>query len=404
MANTQKQYAAELKTELKNILTYWMEYTPDHVNDGFYGQISSNNEVVHDAARGAVLNARILWSFSGAYNLSPDERYLNMADRAYRYIAAHFLDKNYGGVYWTVDAAGNPLDTKKQIYAIAFTIYAFSEYFMASGHEVAREHAVDLYRDLVKYSLDTERGGYYEAFSRTWEPIADLRLSDKDANEKKTMNTHLHVLEAFTNLYRIWPDEELKLRILELLHDFTSHIIDPETGHLRLFFNENWNSRSAVISFGHDIEAAWLLLEAAEVIDDREWTERLKVLAVKMAHAAAEGLDADGGLWYERDSSSTHIIKEKHWWVQAEAMVGFYNAWQISSEPLFLGHAEKGWKFIKAHIIDHEQGEWFWGIQEDGSLMPGEDKAGLWKCPYHNSRACIELIRRINPKGTLTAN
>jgi mannobiose 2-epimerase len=313
----------ELETELKNILDYWMTYTPDHENGGFYGQVNEDNQVNPDAPKGSVLNARILWSFAAAYNLSRDERYLEIADRAYHYIAEHFVDNNHGGVYWSVDAQGNPLNTKKQVYAIAFTIYAFSEYFMASGHEVARDHAIDLYNDLIKYSLDKERGGYFEAFSQNWEPIADLRLSDKDANEKKTMNTHLHVLEAFTNLYRIWPDEDLKERITGLLRDFTTHIIDPESSHLHLFFDEDWQGSSPLISYGHDIEAAWLLLEAAEVLADEDLIVEFKVIALKMAKAAATGLDPDGSLWYECDPLAKHMIKEKHWWVQAEAMVGF---------------------------------------------------------------------------------
>ncbi|WP_285058617.1 AGE family epimerase/isomerase [Pedobacter ginsengisoli] len=385
----------ELETELKNILNYWMTYVPDHENGGFYGQLDNHNQVNPDAAKGSVLNARILWSFAAAYNLNPVEQYLETAERAYHYIAEHFVDNNYGGVYWTVDAQGNPLDTKKQVYAIAFTIYAFSEYFIASGHEVAKEHAVELYHDLIKYSLDKQKGGYYEAFGEKWEPIADLRLSDKDANEKKTMNTHLHVLEAFTNLYRIWPDEELRVRIIELLEDFNAHIVDQETGHLRLFFDENWQSRSPLISYGHDIEAAWLLLEAAEAIADQAWIEKLRVLAIRMARASASGLDTDGSLWYESDPLAKHIAREKHWWVQAEAMVGFYNAWQISGDPVFLQYFKGVWKFIKMHIIDRSNGEWFWGVLENGDLMPEQDKVGLWKCPYHNSRACIELIRRM---------
>lgn len=396
MTNLQDQYAAELQTELKNILNYWMDYTPDRVNGGFYGQISNKNLVNHEAPKGSVLHARILWSFSAGYNLNQNERYLEMAERAYQYIAHHFVDNNYGGVYWTTDAQGNPLDTKKQIYAIAFTIYAFSEYFMACGHEVVREHAVNLYRDLVKYSLDVKRGGYYEAFDRFWIPIDDLRLSDKDANEKKTMNTHLHILEAFTNLYRIWPDEELGGRIADLLDNFTDHIVDAETGHLKLFFDEEWQNRSLLISYGHDIEAAWLLLEAAEVTGDQVRIELMRLLAVKMAQAATNGLDAGGGLWYETDPVEGHTIEEKHWWVQAEAMVGFYNAWRISEDPYFLELSKNVWEFTKAYVIDHDRGEWHWGIQKNGSLMPGEDKVGLWKCPYHNSRACIELIRRIN--------
>lgn len=385
----------ELKAELKNILDYWMTYTRDHENGGFYGQVTEDNQVIPDAPKGSVLNARILWSFAAAYNLSRDERYLETAGLAYHYISRHFVDNNYGGVYWNVDAQGNPLNTKKQIYAIAFTIYAFSEYFMASGHEVARDHAIDLYNDLIKYSLDNERGGYIEAFSQEWEPIADLRLSDKDANEKKTMNTHLHVLEAFTNLYRIWPDEGLKVRIIGLLRDFTTHIIDPETSHLRLFFDEDWRSSSPLISYGHDIEASWLLLEAAEVLADEDLIVEFKALALKMAKAAATGLDPDGSLWYECNPLAKHIIKEKHWWVQAEAMTGFYNAWQISNDPVFLQHFRGVWEFVKSHIIDYKNGEWFWGVLENGNLMPGQEKAGLWKCPYHNSRACIELIRRM---------
>jgi mannobiose 2-epimerase len=395
MLTARKQLAAELAAELKNILEYWMSCTPDRANGGFFGRIDHDNQIVPDAPKGSVLNARILWSFAAAYNISPDQQYLDTAGRAYEYIARHFLDNNYGGVYWTVDAKGEPLDTKKQVYAIAFTIYAFSEYFMATGLEVVKDHAVQLYEDLVRHSLDRERGGYYEAFSREWDAIADLRLSDKDANEKKTMNTHLHVLEAFTNLYRIWPDELLKKRILDLLDDFTLHIVDAETAQLKLFFNEEWQSRSAVISYGHDIEASWLLLEAAEVVEDHERIEKLKVLAVRMARAAMGGLDTDGSLWYEKDPVQNHAIKEKHWWVQAEAMVGFYNAWQISADPTFLESAEDLWTFIKTHLIDHENGEWFWGIQKNGKLMAGEDKAGLWKCPYHNSRACMELIKRM---------
>ncbi len=391
-----EKYVQSINAELTNILQYWMEKTPDHENGGFLGKIDNDNIVTPNAPKGSVLNARILWSFAAAYNHDPQPQYLETADRAYQYIAEHFVDNNYGGVYWTVDAQGNPLDTKKQVYAIAFTIYAFSEYFIASGREVAKDHAVELYQDLIKYSLDKEKGGYFEAFGQQWEPIADLRLSDKDANEKKTMNTHLHVLEAFANLYRIWPDDVLKSHITDLLANFTTHIIDAETGHLKLFFDEDWSSKSPIISYGHDIEAAWLLLEASEAIEDEEWIARLKDIAVKMAHATIEGIDKDGGLWYEKDPSAEHVIKEKHWWVQAEAMVGFYNAWHISHDPIFLDQFSKVWDYTQKHIIDHENGEWFWGIGPDGQVMAGEDKAGLWKCPYHNSRACIEILKRLN--------
>lgn len=394
MSTPQESYAPELEAELTSILNYWMKYTPDGINGGFFGQIDHENRVSSDAPKGAVLNARILWSFAAAYNLNANPEHLDMADRAYHYIATHFLDNNFGGVYWTVDAQGNPLDTKKQVYAIAFTIYAFSEYFMASGHEVARDHAVDLYGDLVKYSLDKDKGGYYEAFGREWEPVADLRLSDKDANEKKTMNTHLHVLEAFANLYRVWPDDLLKKRIQNLLDNFSMYIIDNSSGHLKLFFDENWQSKSQVVSYGHDIEAAWLLLEAAEIISDRERMERFKFLALEMAKAAAEGLDTDGSLCYENDPASGQMDDDRHWWVQAEALVGFYNAWQLSGDEVFLDRFKGVLAFTKTHIIDHKNGEWFWGIQKNGNLMPGEDKVGLWKCPYHNSRACIELIKR----------
>lgn len=387
-------FKTELTAELQQIPDYWTQYTVDVENGGFYGKISNDNQVENTSPKGAVLNARVLWSFAAAYNLNPAHS-LDLADRAYRYILDHFIDKTYGGVYWTVDFQGRPLDTKKQVYAIAFTIYALSEFFLAKGDEEIKNHAIALYHDLVKHSYDQEHGGYLEAFSREWQELGDLRLSDKDANEKKTMNTHLHVLEAFTNLYRIWPDEALKIKIQNLLRDFQNHIVDPKTGRMILFFDEYWNPKSETISYGHDIEASWLLLEAAEVIGDHDLVDEIRRLAVTMADACMEGIDQDGGLWYEKEPSKDHIVKEKHWWVQAEAMVGFFNAWQISGEQQFLKTSYQSWNFVKQAILDKKNGEWFWGVKEDGSVMENEDKAGLWKCPYHNSRACIEVIKRI---------
>ena len=211
------------------------------------------------------------------------------------------------------------------------------------------------------------------------------------------MNTHLHVLEAYTNLYRIWPDDGLKQQIETLINNFFDHFIDAGTGHLVLFFDEDWNRRSETISYGHDIEATWLLLEAAEVIGNHEMITRVSSTCIAIAEATIQGLDVDGGLWYEYEPADDHLIKEKHWWVQAEAMVGFYNAWQVSGSDKYFHLVLKNWAFIKDKILDKQNGEWFWGIKADGSIMPCEDKAGLWKCPYHNSRACIEIIRRIGP-------
>lgn len=411
----------EFREELQRILDFWARFTPDRERGGFYGQMTNDNVVMPGAIRGAVLNARILWSFAAGYNLGKDPRYglgdeasnrmpeagyLAMAGRALGYIQKHFVDKEYGGVYWSVTAEGEPADTKKQLYAIAFVIYGLAEYYRAQPMQEALDLAIGLYRDIETYSYDVERGGYMEALARDWQPIADLRLSEKDANEKKTMNTHLHILEAYTHLYRVWPDPGLAEKIRGLIRVFTDHIVDDRTGHLRLFFDENWGVRSAVISYGHDIEASWLLMEAAEVLEDAGLTGEVRALSLRIAVAACEGLNADGSMSYERAgrgivdgrdrADERDRVDERHWWVQAEAMVGLLHAAQLTGEEHFYLQFKAVWEYVKRFIMDREKGEWFWGRHADGTLMEGEDKVGFWKCPYHNSRACIEVIRRLS--------
>lgn len=396
LAKELETYKDELNTELIRIMDYWARYTVDDAYGGFYGKIDQYNQVDFTAPKGSVLNARILWSFSAAYNQDQTPYYLDLAQRAYDYIIKHFIDKENGGIYWTVDFEGNPLDTKKQVYAIAFTIYGLSEYYIASKDESTRQIAIDLYKLLVEKSFDAGQTGYFEAFTRNWQPIEDLRLSEKDANEKKTMNTHLHVLEGYANLYRIWPDGGLRKQILSLLHDFTDHFIDPVKHSLNLFFDENWKLRSDLVSYGHDIEAAWLVLRAAEIIGEEQLINQLKTIAVDIAGATLNGMDSDGGMWYEYKPANKHLIREKHWWVQAEAMIGYFNAWQISGDNRYKALSVKNWGFVKDKILDQHNGEWHWGVDHHGQIMPKEDKAGLWKCPYHNTRACIEIINRIN--------
>lgn len=388
------QYKAELNKELESILSYWCVHSVDADNGGFYGSVNNDNIPDTAAPRGIVLYSRVLWAFSAAYRLKPQPQYLSMAKRAYENILTFFIDKKFGGVYWSVDAKGNMLDGKKQLYGLAFCIYGLSEYYRVTKDEQALELAIALYHLIEEKSFDREKNGYIEAFARDWSELNDLRLSEKDNNDRKTMNTHLHIVEAYANLFSVWPDDGLKKQAENLLWLFLRYFFNNNNHHYNLFFNDDWEQKSSLQSYGHDIEAAWLLQQCAERIGHEEHTRAFKLLAVTVTEAAAEGLDDDGGLWYECEPDSNHLITEKHSWPQAEAMIGFYNAYQLTGNENYLRLSLHSWEFVKKYIKDNQHGEWFWGVNKDYSVMQ-KDKAGFWKCPYHNSRACIELMIRI---------
>ena len=385
----------EMRSELENnILPFWMNKMEDNEQGGFYGEITGNDELRPEASKGAILNARILWTFSAAYRLLKKPEYLKTATRAKRYLIDRFYDPEYGGIYWELDYKGNPLDTKKQIYAIGFAIYGLSEYARATGDAEALEYAQRLFEVIEQHSFDPVQNGYLEALTRDWQPIEDMRLSDKDENEKKTMNTHLHILEPYTNLYRIWKDERLERQLRNLIDVFITRILDPQTGHLNLFFEEDWTNKYRIYSYGHDIEASWLIHEAALVLGDETVLKRIEPLIVRIAQAADEGLNPDGSMIYENFLDKQKIDRELHWWVQAENVVGHINLYQHFGDESALDIAARCWEFIKAKLIDHEQGEWHWSILPDGTVNRKDDKAGFWKCPYHNGRMCMEVIER----------
>ena len=389
------QLKHKLKTELFSILTFWKNNAIDAQNGGFIGAIDGDNIPQSKASKGVVLNARLLWTFSSAYSIFKNASDLEMANRAYHYLIHFFIDKKYGGVLWEVDYKGKPLNGRKQIYGLAFAIYGLAEYYKITEQKEARNHAITLFQLIEKYSFDDIRNGYIEALSREWGQLTDYRLSEKDANESKTMNTHLHILEAYTNLYRIWKDKKLAEALQNLVGLFIKKFINTSY-HLNLFFDDDWNLKSDVISYGHDIECSWLLHEASEVLGNKTLVEQTKNIAHKMAMANLEGLDRDGGLNYEKFPSNNKIDTDKHWWPQAEAMVGYFNAFQISGDNLLLEKTLHIWNFINKYMIDKVHGEWYGRVNKSGIPYKSDVKAGFWKCPYHNSRACLEIFERIN--------
>lgn len=397
MTNPSVLWLSQLEKELQdNILGFWMKHTVDTEHGGFIGEIDNKLNIIAGAEKSLVLNARILWTFASAYRVYQLPEYLTIAERAYAYLLEHFLDKEYGGLFWMVDATGSPSQPKKQIYGQAFAVYALAEFYHATGRPEVLEETIQLFHTVEKYGYDPIYKGYIEALSRDWQMTDDLSLSTKDMNEKKSMNTHLHVLEAYTGLYRVWKSAELRDKLGELIDTMLEHIIDEQGQHFHLFLDEEWNVKSDHISYGHDIEGSWLLVEAAETLGDEALLQRVRKVAISMAEAVlADGVASDGGIWNEADHNGL-INKEKDWWPQAEAVVGFYNAYQLTGEAKFADAAKAAWTFIDTYIVDHKLGEWYWGVDENLRPMAHEPKVSAWKCPYHNSRACFEMIHRLS--------
>lgn len=390
-----EQLKQSMKVEYANIMGYWIEKMQDHENGGFYGERDDLDVLVPNAPKGMILNARILWTFAAAGRVFGKAEYKAMAERAYKYIVDKFYDKENGGFYWSVDAEGNPIDTKKQAYAEGFCIYGLSEYYRMCGDEKALQLAFETFELIEKHFRDPKDGGYTEALAADWTPMADVRLSDKDENTPKSMNTHLHILEPYTNLYRAKPTPELKEAIMHLIDVFRFKIIDSATGRFNLFFDMEWNNMSRIDSYGHDIEGAWLIYEAAEVIGDEALCEELKPICKRLVDITIEeGFDGEESIYYEKVGD--HLDTDKHWWPQAEALVGLTDTWRLTGDESYLERMVKVWKYIGKYIVDHTHGEWVWRVNKEGQRAYSDCKAGFWKCPYHNSRAILEVLHRLN--------
>ena len=419
---------ATMKMEMQdvlenNILRFWFDKMQDDENGGFYGQMTGRGQLIKEADKGAILNARILWSFSAAYRVLGNKEYLEAATRAKEYFISHFIDHEYGGVFWSLDYKGQPKDTKKQFYAIGFAIYGLSEYARATGDHEALDYAIQLYENIEEHALDHVYNGYIEACTREWGVMEDMRLSDLDANYPKSQNTHLHIIEPYTNLYRCMrefqaaqscnyvpaigavlpvaitvPQEtfaRVEASLRNLIHIFTDHILNPATHHLDLFFEMDW-TRGAVHleSYGHDIECSWLMHEAALVLGDKDILNKVEPIVREVAKASEKGLNPDGSMIHEANLDAGTVDDDLHWWVQAENVVGWMNIYQYFADEDALQKALRGWEYIKQNLIDKENGEWYWSRHKDGSLNLDDDHAGFWKCPYHNSRMCMEILER----------
>ena len=382
----EREVVADLKD---NILPFWRRMIDDE-NGGVYGQVTHDGCLKKEAAKGGIYISRILWTFARAYRLLGNVEYLKAAEAAYDFLLGKLWDPQYGGIYWSVDAAGNPLDAKKMFYVQAFAIYGLSEYFRVCGDEDALDRAKELYCLIEQHAHDLTYGGYFEGASRDWNTVEPMVLGEDEPPTHKSMNTHLHILEAYSNLLLVWDDDGLRENHRGVLQVMCENIVDSETHHFKLYFDAEWNSQNDHISYGHDIEGSWLLEEAAQILGE----SGVRPLAIRMGEAVFnKGLDANGIVEWEGDASGV-VDTKKYWGALSEQVVGFFNLFEMTDDPRYLDITGACWDYIKANLIDPEGGEWIWGRFEDGSPIP-KDKAGIWKGPYHNGRMGLELMERI---------
>jgi mannobiose 2-epimerase len=377
-----------------NVLPFSMNHVVDHENGGFYGYVANDITVRRDAPKALIQHTRMLWTFAHAQRILGDSAYAPIADYARRAVTGWFADTEQGGYFWIVDATGRPLQTDKLTYGQAFAIYALAEDHLAGGPADSLERAIQLYHLLESHCHDAQYGGYFEGCRHDWTAAPELSVDETNLPVVKSMNVHLHMMEAYSTLLQAWGNPGLRANLRALVEIMLGHIRNRRAHHLWLWFDREWHPLSDHISYGHDIEGSWLLLEAAEALGDRGLRTRARAAALGMAYATlGRAVDADGGLFSEGNPSGV-TDRNKIWWPQAEAVIGFLNAYQLNGDPRLLEAALASWRFIQEHIVDREHGGWFWGVDEAGRTLDRE-KAGAWKAAYHSGRMCMEIMRRI---------
>ncbi len=377
-----------------NILPYWMTVGRDREGGGFFGHIGGDDLPDPSAEKSAVMVSRHLWTFSAANAFAGIDHYLSSAREAYRFLTTRLWDPESGGVFWSVARSASATQNRKQIYAQAFAIYGLTEYHRRTGSPEALAFARQIFQLLELHARDEVAGGYLEAFTEDWRPTPDRALSETDLDCDKSMNTNLHVLEALSNLLRAGHDPEVAEALEAQIGVLETRVLQPDD-HLGLFFRTDWSRMDDKVSYGHDIEASWLLDEAREVLASARRTPTCESdAALRLARVTlAEGFDADrGGVYDERENGE--IDPCRIWWVQAEAMVGFLNAYRRTGDFAFLDAVRKTWDFVNRNLIDRRGGEWFWGVTESGALLDAYPKGGNWKTGYHTGRCCMEIVRR----------
>jgi mannobiose 2-epimerase len=392
--NGQSQMKNEAATQLvtaveenlyRNIVPFWINHAVDPVNGGFYGMVNAVGTGNATSPRAASLTARILWTFSALHRKDKDSTSLKTAQRAYQYLESRFIDKEYGGIYYMVDSHGNIVADKKDIFAHAFAIYGLSEYYQATEDTEALEQAKAIFTILDQHAHDSIHGGYYESFKRDWSVV----------EHNKTTGVILHEMEAFANLYRIWKSPLLENRLRELITIFLEKIINPVTHRQFCTLTADWRNLTDVESYGHDIQGAWLPLACAGILGHKDLIERCQKASLAMAEATLVALQPDGRMIAE--SVDGKPVNSLSWWMPAEAIIGFVNAWQLTGDQAWIDRALLVWQYADRVLVDKEHGEWFYGIDRNGNVYENFPKVSEWKCPYHNSRMCLEVIQRLRP-------
>ena len=397
MMNLSEEVHQELN---EHILTFWSSLA-DYKNGGFYGYVGYDGKLDKDAEKGVILNTRILWFFSAVYCLEKKDEMLKLANHAYDFMIDKLFDDKYEGLYWMVDFKGQPTDCRKHIYNQAFGIYGLAQYYMATGKEEALDLAKKLF-DLIEKTCENSNG-YLEEFDRQWNEKENEMLSENEVISDRTMNTHLHVLEAYTLLYEVSKDDRVGKRLYYILDLIKNKIYSEKNQSLKVFFDKNWDETIKMQSYGHDIEGTWLIDRAAEVLEDKKLIDSTHEYTLKIAENIYNKAYSNLGVINETVKGVTDTGRV--WWVQAESIVGFYNAYEKTGNDKYLTAVEELWKYIKNFVIDkRENSEWYWKLDGNNNPIINMPIVEPWKCPYHNGRMCIEIIERMGNRseGTIS--